>query len=80
MVTAESTSLKWTLKEENLESFPEVLPFSQLHLEIHVDPAGRSFTSVYEIWEGFEAKGLRPFKKEINLACANLTHPTCVNY
>lgn len=44
----------------------DVLPFSQLHLEIHADQEGTSFPSIYRMWEGFEAKGLRAFKNEIN--------------
>lgn len=56
---------EFDVMEQILNEF-QILPWGQLHIEIHGDEKGELFPKVYKMWESFEDKGLRPFKNEIN--------------
>lgn len=60
----------------------DVLPFSQLQLELHVDGKSSSFTGFLEWWELLESKGLRPWWTEVNLYTAGIgfRNPTASEY
>ncbi|KAG0261582.1 hypothetical protein BG011_000871 [Mortierella polycephala] len=45
----------------------DILPFSQLQIELHVDTKHVTFDDFLTWWQKLEAKGLRPFWTEINL-------------
>lgn len=60
-------SAEFDVMEQIVNEF-EVLPWTQLQIEIHVDNAGQMFPKVYKMWERFEDKGLRAFKSETNHA------------
>lgn len=57
-----------------MEDF-DVLPFSQLQIELHVDTKHTTFDNFLTWWERLEAKGLRPFWTEVNLHPA-IHYPT----
>jgi len=48
----------------------DVLPFSQLQIELHIDVKNLKFDDFLEWWELLESKGLRPFWTEVNLYTA----------
>ncbi|KAF9214537.1 hypothetical protein CPC16_010694 [Podila verticillata] len=50
-----------------MDDFPDVLPFSQLQLELHVHQSHVSFPDFLNFWERLESKGVYPWWTEINL-------------
>lgn len=59
----------------------DVLPFSQLQIELHVDTPHTTFGNFLTWWEKLEAKGLRPFWTEVNLHPAiNFATPWASEY
>ncbi|KAF8937309.1 hypothetical protein BGZ58_002946 [Dissophora ornata] len=48
----------------------DVLPFSQLQIEIHADKKSIRFDDFLTWWQKLESKGLRPFWTEVNLYTA----------
>ncbi|KAG0358067.1 hypothetical protein BG005_002768 [Podila minutissima] len=59
----------------------DVLPFSQLQIELHVDTPHTTFDNFLTWWEKLEAKGLRPFWTEVNLHPAiNFATPWASEY
>ncbi|KAF9168006.1 hypothetical protein DFQ26_001986 [Actinomortierella ambigua] len=50
-----------------MDDFPDVLPFSQLQLELHVHESHISFPDFLTWWQRLEGKGIRPWWTEINL-------------
>ncbi|KAG0040726.1 hypothetical protein BGZ82_010544 [Podila clonocystis] len=50
-----------------MDDFPDVLPFSQLQLELHVDTNHVTFPNFLNFWERLEDKGVYPWWTEINL-------------
>ncbi|KAF9963059.1 hypothetical protein BGZ70_007698 [Mortierella alpina] len=59
----------------------DVLPFSQLQVELHVDKKHVQFKDFLAWWQKLESKGLRPFWTEINLHPAiNFATPWASEY
>ncbi|KAG0235127.1 hypothetical protein BGW42_005777 [Actinomortierella wolfii] len=50
-----------------MDDFPDVLPFSQLQLELHVHESHINFPDFLAWWQRLESKGIRPWWTEINL-------------
>ncbi|KAG0235128.1 hypothetical protein BGW42_005778 [Actinomortierella wolfii] len=50
-----------------MDDFGEVLPFSQLQLELHVPQNIIDFPNFLKWWERLESKGIRPWWTELNL-------------
>ncbi|KAG0308190.1 hypothetical protein BGZ98_008698 [Dissophora globulifera] len=64
-----------------MDDFGEVLPFSQLQIEIHVDKKSIAFDQFLTWWQRLESKGLRPFWTEVNLHTAiNFKTPWASEY
>ncbi|KAF9577524.1 hypothetical protein BGW38_007213 [Lunasporangiospora selenospora] len=53
-----------------MDDFGEVLPFSQLQIELHVKPEHTTFDDFMSWWQRLEGHGLRPFWAEVNLHTA----------
>ncbi|KAI7830512.1 methyltransferase domain-containing protein [Gamsiella multidivaricata] len=59
----------------------DVLPFSQLQIELHVDRKHVAFSDFLHWWQKLESKGLRPFWTEVNLHTAlNFATPWASEY
>jgi len=50
-----------------MDDYPEVLPFGQLQMELHINEAYVTFGEFLEFWERLEARGVYPWWTEVNL-------------